>query len=521
VQFLNTPVGIEVTDPLGEDLPWQVQSGGVKPIDTNPPTITCPLNVSQEASVPTAINGIAPTSVADNCVLQSVGWGSTGATIANFPTDPDASGAIFNFGISTVTYTATDVGGLTATCSFTIDLAPSISSDTLTLLLENTPASCGQQVALDVTTFNFDSLGSLQFSVNWNTTILQFDSVSVNGSVLSLSGANFGTTFTGNGMLSFSWTTSSLFGTTVPQGALLFQIYFTVVGNGSTSVQFGDMPTFREAYSSAVQPPEEVPAFYIPGQVNIVDLVPPTLVCPANISVMTQPGELTANITGTAPTTLTDNCSPATILNYVLSGTTPGSGTGNADGTYNAGTTTVTYTAADGSGNTSTCSFTVLVDAGTSAKLTLEDVTANCQSAGQQITMDFTVADFAEILGLQFTIQWDTAQLQLASGVSNVYPGLNLTSFDFQNYQDTAKGLLRFLGGSASGNWPDIPDGGIFFTLTFNIVGPGPVTVVQFLAPLDAVNNAYNSVPVDTLNGIVSSTVDLAGPDFEACPGDT
>lgn len=521
VQFVNTPVGIEVTDPLGEDLPWQIQSGGVKPIDANPPTITCPLSVSQQVSVPTAINGIAPTSVADNCVLQSVGWASTGATTASFPIDPDASGAVFGFGISTVTYTATDVGGNTATCSFTINLQPSISSDTLTLLLENTPASCGQQVALDVTTFNFDSLGSLQFSVNWNNTILKFDSVSLNGSVLSLSASNFGTTQTGNGLLAFSWTTGSLFGTTVPQGALLFRIYYTVIGNGNTSVQFGDSPTFREAYSSAVQPPEEVPAFYIPGQVNVVDNVPPTLVCPANIAVATQPGELTANITGTAPTTLTDNCSAVNGLAYSLSGTTAGTGTGNANGTYNAGTTTVTYTAADASGNTTTCAFTVTVDAGTSAKLALEDVTANCQNAGQQITMDLTVADFADILGLQFSIQWDTAQLELASGVSNVYPGLNLSSFDFQNYQDTTKGLLRFLGGSSSGNWPDIPDGGTFFTLTFNIVGNDPITIVQFLAPLDAVNGAYNSVPVDTLNATVSSSVDVDGPDFISCPIDT
>ncbi|MEO6760388.1 MAG: HYR domain-containing protein, partial [Saprospiraceae bacterium] len=522
VQLVGTPVGIEVTDPLGEDLPWKVQSGGVNPFDAIPPTITCPLGVNQEVGAPIAVNGIAPISVADNCVLQSVGWSSAGATTASFPADPDASGAVFNLGISVVTYTATDVGGNTASCSFNVNLEPSISSDTLILFLENSPASCGQQVALDVTTFNFDSLGSLQFSLNWNTAVLQFDSVSLNGSVLNLSPANFGTTFTGVGRLAFSWTTGSLFGTTVPQGALLFQVYYTVIGTGATSVQFGDSPTFREAYSSAVQPPEEVPAFYIPGLVSVVDNVPPTLVCPANIAVQTPPGEITANITGTAPTTLMDNCSAVTSLSYSLSGTTAGSGMGsNADGIYNAGTTTVTYTAADGSGNTATRAFTVLVDAGTSAKLALEDVVANCQSVGQQVTMDFTVADFADILGLQFSIQWDTMQLKLASGVTNVYPGLNLTSFDFQNYQDTTSGLLRFLGGSSSGNWPDIPDGGTFFTLTFNVVGPGPVTNVQFLGPLDAVNSAYNSVPVDTLNGSVTSSVDLTGPTFDTCPADT
>ncbi len=517
VQLISTPVGIEVTDPLGEDLPWKTQSGGVMPIDNILPTITCPLNMNQQVSGPSPINGISPISVADNCTLQSVGWTSTGSTPASFPTDPDASGAIFGFGLSTVTYTATDVGGNTATCSFTINLEPSISSDTLTLLLENSPASCGSQVALDVTTFNFDSLGSLQFSVNWDKTILKFDSISINGSVLILSNSNFGTSLAVNGMLSFAWTTNSLAGTTVDNGALLFRIYFTAISSGIASVQFGDQPTSREAFTNTV---EEISAFYIPGQVMVTDNVPPTLVCPADISVQTQPGDITAAITGTALTTLTDNCGTATST-YTSTGATPGTGTTNADGTYNAGNTTVTYTATDESGNTATCSFTVNVDAGTSVKLMLEDLAADCQSAGQQVTMNFTVADFADIIGLQFVIEWDPSQLQLASGVTNVYPGLDLNPGNFQNYQDTMSGTLRFLGGSASGDWPNIPDGGTFFSLVFNVINADPPAIVQFSGPFDAVNGQYLSVPVETTNGSVNSTIDAEAPTFTFCPTDT
>ena len=518
VQFVTTPVGIEVTDPLGEDLPWKTQPGGVRPIDNQAPTITCPLNMNQLVSSPTPVNGISPTSVADNCTLQSVGWVSTGSTMASFPVDPDASGAVFGFGLSTVTYTATDVGGQTATCSFTINLAPSIASGTLAVLLENSPASCGQSVALDVTTFNFDSIGSLQFSVNWNTTLLKFDSISINGTVLILSNSNFGVSLANSGRLSFAWTTNSLAGTTAADGSLLFRIYFTAISSGIASVQFGDDPTSREAFTSTV---EEISAFYVPGQVMVTDNVPPTLVCPANIPVQTQPGNLTADITGTAPTTLTDLCSAVTTLAYAATGTTPGTGTGNADRTYNAGTTTVTYTATDGSGNSATCSFTINVDAGISAKLSLEAVAADCQTAGQQVTMNFTVADFANVLGLQFVINWDTAQLKLANGVTNVYPGLDLNPGNFQNYQDTVAGTLRFLAGSAGGDWPDIPNGGTFFTLVFNVVDADPAAVVQFLGPLDAVNNQFFSVPVDTSNGSVSAIIDASGPVFTACPADT
>ncbi len=521
VQFVTTPVGIEVTDPLGEDLPWKSQSGGVLPVDTLLPTITCPLNMTQQVSGQSPINGISPISVADNCTLQSVGWMSTGATTASFPVDPDASGAIFGFGLSTVTYTATDVGGNTATCSFTLNLEPAISSDTLTILLENAPALCGQSIALDVTTFNFDSLGSLQFSVNWDSTRLHFDSVSIVGSALVLSNINFGTAFTSNGLLSFSWTTNVLAGTTVADGALLFRIYYTALSSGVAPVQFGDEPTSREAFTSATNPPEEISTFYVPGQVMVTDNVPPILICPGNILLQTQPGILTADIVDTTPITFTDNCGVADSLTYQRTGTTPGSGVGNANGTYNAGNTIVTYTGTDDSGNAATCSFTINVDAGTSAKLMLEDVAANCQSTAQQITMDFTVADFADILGLQFVIQWDPSQLQMVGEVTNVYPGLDISPGNFQNYQDVAAGTLRFLGGSASGDWPNIPDGGTFFTLVFNVLNADPPAMVQFDGPMDAVNSAYVSVPIDTLHGSVSSTVDVVGPVFTFCPADT
>jgi PKD repeat protein len=57
-----------------------------------------------------------------------------------------------------------------------------------------------------------------------------------------------------------------------------------------------------------------------------------------------------------------DDCPPVD-LTYVLSGATTGSGVGNASGiTFNEGITLVTYTATDGLGLKSDCSFTVEVD---------------------------------------------------------------------------------------------------------------------------------------------------------------
>ena len=96
-------------------------------VDNEKPTITCPLSISVLGTLtppPTQckaiVNGLAPT-ITDNCPMWTVGYVITGATsVANGGSD--ASGTMFMQGISTVTYTVTDMGGNKATCSFNVDV---------------------------------------------------------------------------------------------------------------------------------------------------------------------------------------------------------------------------------------------------------------------------------------------------------------------------------------------------------------------------------------------------------------
>jgi len=90
-------------------------------VDGWPPTITCPQSLSVTGSFnpqgqcKAVVNGLAPTA-SDNCPMLAVAYtisAPTGGTGAN-----DASGTNFMQGASTVTYTATDMGGNKATCSF-------------------------------------------------------------------------------------------------------------------------------------------------------------------------------------------------------------------------------------------------------------------------------------------------------------------------------------------------------------------------------------------------------------------
>jgi hypothetical protein len=91
--------------------------------DMEPPMITCPTSLSvmgvwdNNGQCKAVVNGLAPM-VTDNCPMWTVAYSITGATTAAGPND--ASGTNFMQGLSTVTYTVTDMGGNSATCSFTV-----------------------------------------------------------------------------------------------------------------------------------------------------------------------------------------------------------------------------------------------------------------------------------------------------------------------------------------------------------------------------------------------------------------
>ena len=117
--------------------------------------------------------------------------------------------------------------------------------------------------------------------------------------------------------------------------------------------------------------------------VNVVDTTAPTISCPANI-ITSLP--LNSTATGKAVTfavTATDTCGSATVT------TSPASGA-----VFPAGTTTVTATARDSAGNTSTCSFTVTVGYSFSGFFQPVDnaPTVNTVTAGSSIPVKFSLS---------------------------------------------------------------------------------------------------------------------------------
>ncbi|MBN2167082.1 MAG: HYR domain-containing protein, partial [Marinilabiliaceae bacterium] len=94
--------------------------------DVTAPEITCPANVAQgtDNGVCTAVvNSLTPV-VTDDCNVKTITWALTGDTegVSASTGLNDAGGQTFNRGITTVTYTATDVAGNSSSASFTVTI---------------------------------------------------------------------------------------------------------------------------------------------------------------------------------------------------------------------------------------------------------------------------------------------------------------------------------------------------------------------------------------------------------------
>ncbi len=273
-----------------------------------PPTISCPANINVNTdggSCSAIVNGIAPTTANDNCPVASITYTLSGATTGSGSND--ASGETFNVGLTTVTYTVSDNIGQTANCSFTV-----LVSDN-----QNPNITCPSNISAS------NSTGTCTAIVNGIAPTSSGDNCSVASITYALSGAT-----TGSGSNDASGETFNVGITTVT--------YTITDGAGnSTNCAF---------------------------TVTVNDTENPSISCPGNVSTNNDLGSCSAIVNGIAPTGFSDNCS-GTIVTYTFTGATTGSGSNDASGeAFNVGTTTVTYTATDASGNTTTCSFTVTVN---------------------------------------------------------------------------------------------------------------------------------------------------------------
>ncbi|MBX2816775.1 MAG: hypothetical protein KTR24_12280, partial [Saprospiraceae bacterium] len=106
-----------------------------------------------------------------------------------------------------------------------------------TFVLSNTSGAPGSVVSVDFSVRDFNSLVGMQFSINWDETVLSFRELkNVSGSLRDFdAGAfNLDSRFTEDGIIIVSWFDQSAEGNSLDNGTILFTVDFDVVGGAGS-----------------------------------------------------------------------------------------------------------------------------------------------------------------------------------------------------------------------------------------------------------------------------------------------
>ncbi|MFM2208196.1 MAG: hypothetical protein RL213_2171, partial [Bacteroidota bacterium] len=403
--------------------------------DNQPPSITCPVTAASYNTDASACNytGNFAATATDNCVVSGISY-EIGSSPITFPYD-------FPIGTTTVTATATDSYGLTASCSFDVTVNDE-ENPTISCVSDQTKSTdagaCSYTVVgteFDPTAFDdnctgatvsndFNSSSTLAgavfskgtTSVTWtvldasgNTATCSFD-VTVNDNEAPIvpdllaiveecsaalvaptttdncAGTVTGTTtdpvvYSAQGSYSVTWTFSDGFGntSTATQSVTIddvtaptancknASIYLDASGSATLSVSdvddvstdncsITDRSLSKTSFDCSNRGPNTV-------TLTVTDVGGNTATCSSTVTVVDNiapvitgvPASFTSSTACSGPVTWTpptaaDNCG---VISFT-SNKSPGD-------VFPSGTTTVTYTAVDASGNSTTASFTVTV----------------------------------------------------------------------------------------------------------------------------------------------------------------
>ncbi|HEX5220995.1 MAG TPA: Ig-like domain-containing protein [Verrucomicrobiae bacterium] len=322
--------------------------------DNQGPTITCPANIIVNAASGQCTSNVTFSVVAsDLCGI-----------VTNLVSVPP-SGSAFPVGMTTVTNTATDNSGDTSTCTFTVTVrdnqGPAITCPA-DIVVNAANGQCTSNVTFSVTAN--DACGSVTtlVSVPASGSAFPVGLTTVTNTATDNSGNTSTCTFTvtvrdnqgpavtcpPNIVVNAApgqCTSNVTFSVTAIDGCGSVTNLVSVPASGSP-FPVGVTTVTNTATDSSGNPST------CTFTVTVRDVQPPTINCPANISVVTEPGQPSTNVTFSV--TASDVCGSVTNLVSV-----PASGSA-----FPIGVTTVTNTATDNSGNTSTCTFTVTVTPG-------------------------------------------------------------------------------------------------------------------------------------------------------------
>ncbi|MCB0595599.1 MAG: gliding motility-associated C-terminal domain-containing protein [Lewinellaceae bacterium] len=420
----------------------------------------------------------------------------------------------------------------------------------------------GQQVCLNVTVSDFTNIGSVELSIDYNSSSLQFASVSG----ISLSGlqqSNFNTSTPGT--ITLDW--SSANGVTLSNGITLFQLCFTALQTGSSSVSFAGAPlainvldgggndvTFNgDDGSVSVTPIPTGTDFKLSIEdktvnsgddfclkvttENFTDVVGFAFTLNYNSSMLqfTQVTNLNPNIQGFSVDahfgTPSNGLSPGFItvnyFNLSLAGADLPNGAVLFELCFKAigsGATQINFTSditqieiSDSNqeiidfngdpGNVSISGGPPPPPPTDDFRLTIADANID---PGDQFCVEVTVDNFTDVVGMAFTINYDAGNLQFQN-VGNLNP--NIPSFDVAaNFGTPNSGLnpgfitVNYFNQDLTGI--DLPNGAVLFEMCFTeIGGPGAESDIVFtsdIAQIEISDSSQEVIPFTSEEGTIA-----------------
>lgn len=453
--------------------------------DVEPPTILCPVSVNVVADPVTmdaAVTGFAAAAF-DNCGMVAPmitsDFNGGGA---------DASGT-YPIGTTTVTFTATDGSGNTAACSATVTVeAPMPTTVSLTggflvegdtgatvapLTMTLTPAT-NVPVTVTVRFMSGTAVSGTDFfplidatrvflpgetsaTVPALTVFGDFDYEPDETFTSFIDSISFGTIGTGTATVTIlnddPLTISCPGDQTQHANDMCNSMLLDYTGMASVPNCCGITVTQSPAAGTVLMgvgptTPVTLTATAASGDtatctfnVSLVDFTPPTITCPAGVSITAAPGDTMATVSGLIATA-TDNCgmAPPLVTNsYTMGGA-------DASGDYPIGTTPVTFTATDAAGNTSSCVVQVTVTAApvvSVASISGGGVVTEGDSGVTTTTVQVSmVPPLTTTMNLQlFTVDGSAtvADGDYVTSMGNItfFPGVSLLNFTMEVVGDT------------------------------------------------------------------------------------
>jgi hypothetical protein len=401
------PVGVTTVNFTAEDSAGNSNSCSftITVIDATPPSVSCPENISVDASgdACSALVEIAIPEFADNC---------TTVTLTNDITGSEDASATYPVGTTTVTYTATDSAGNQASCSFDVTVndvtAPTISCPA-NITVNAGANACSAAVTVPAPTVN-DSCAGVTVTNSFNGTANASGTYPVGVTTVTFTA----TDAAGND--NTCQMTVTVNDVTAPTISCPANITVNAPANACSAAVTVPAPTVNDscagvtvtnsfngtANASGTYPVGVTTVTFTATDaagndntcqmtVTVNDVTAPTISCPANIVVNGSTANCTAEVTVPAPT-VNDSCAGVTVTNSF-------NGTANASGTYPAGVTTVTFTATDAAGNENTCQMTVTVNCAATCSTDNDPVFAETGTS-QTLTWTITSND-APVEGIE------------------------------------------------------------------------------------------------------------------------